>query len=165
MRVETTGLRVERVRPRLDELEHRLRHLFFEGGRRIALTPAQREGLLRDGLLGARRETADGLWRRLRATDLEDSAGRLHASGLPTSTADAFAETGRVSAGVPSGHSPGPPGSRRGPAWRRHGGLAAGSQAGGALGLQGHRPGGGRPAGADMARPVAELRPLLTVKG
>ncbi|MFI0481164.1 RtcB family protein [Actinomadura sp. 9N215] len=52
MRLEVTTLRADRVRPRLDALERRLRHLFFEGGRRIALTPAQREGLLRDGLPG-----------------------------------------------------------------------------------------------------------------
>ncbi|MFC7591599.1 RtcB family protein [Nonomuraea antimicrobica] len=52
MRLEVTSLTVEQVRPRLDALERRLRHLFFEGGRRIALTPAQREALLRDGLPG-----------------------------------------------------------------------------------------------------------------
>ncbi|MFD0539755.1 RtcB family protein [Actinomadura luteofluorescens] len=33
MRLETTSLTVDQVRPRLDALEGRLRHLFFEGGR------------------------------------------------------------------------------------------------------------------------------------
>ena len=52
MRLEATPYTVDQVRPRLDVLERRLRHLFFEGGRRIALTAAQREALLRDGLPG-----------------------------------------------------------------------------------------------------------------
>src|SRR2546423_55877 len=46
MRVEATSLTVTQVRPHLDRLERHLRHLFFEGGRRIGLTPAHREGLL-----------------------------------------------------------------------------------------------------------------------
>ncbi|MFI5911153.1 RtcB family protein [Dactylosporangium sp. NPDC051541] len=73
MRVEATTLTVDQVRPRLDDLERRLRHLFFEGGRRIGLTPAQREGLLRFGLPG-----------------LEDGADRLHVNGLPADSADEF---------------------------------------------------------------------------
>ena len=53
MRVEVTSLTVDRVRPHLDALEQRLRHLFFEGGRQIGLTPAHREGLLQRGADGA----------------------------------------------------------------------------------------------------------------
>ncbi|WP_433210143.1 RtcB family protein [Dactylosporangium sp. CS-047395] len=77
MRVEATSLTVDEVRPRLDELERRLRHLFFEGGRHIGLTPAQREGLLREGLPG------------LFDDDVRD-AGRLHATGFPAAHADEF---------------------------------------------------------------------------
>jgi tRNA-splicing ligase RtcB len=73
MRVEATTLDVERVRPRLDELERRLRHLFFEGGRHIGLTPEQREGLLRFGLPG------------LGVTD-----ERLHAGGFTAGHAEEF---------------------------------------------------------------------------
>jgi len=40
MRLEVTALTVEQVRPHLDRLERELRHLFFHGGRRLALTPA-----------------------------------------------------------------------------------------------------------------------------
>src|SRR5688572_27371903 len=52
MRLETTSLTVDQVRPHLDALERRLRHLFFQGGRQIALSGIQREALLRDGLPG-----------------------------------------------------------------------------------------------------------------
>jgi tRNA-splicing ligase RtcB len=92
MRLERTALTVDQVRPRLDALERRLRHLFFEGGRRIALSPLQREALLRDGLpglLGASRPAkADGVWAQARPQDA--LPGRIHASRYPTTTADAF---------------------------------------------------------------------------
>ncbi|MER7005837.1 RtcB family protein [Dactylosporangium sp. NPDC000555] len=82
MRVEVTSLTVDRVRPRLDELERRLRHLFFEGGRRIGLTPAQREGLLRAGLPGLLAEGPLGPHVR--------DADRLHASGFAADSAEEF---------------------------------------------------------------------------
>jgi tRNA-splicing ligase RtcB len=103
MRLEVTALRAEQVRPRLDALERRLRHLYFEGGRRIALSAAQREALLRDGLtglLGARREATDGLWRHVRPEDAEDARDRLHAPSHPTTTADAFADWIRSAGGT-----------------------------------------------------------------
>ncbi|MEV0402694.1 RtcB family protein [Actinoallomurus sp. NPDC050550] len=91
MRLETTSLTVDEVRPRLDALERRLRHLFFEGGRRIALSGVQREALLRDGLPGlldAGRPAADGVWSALRPGDADP--GRIHAARYPTTTAEAF---------------------------------------------------------------------------
>ncbi|MBC6463610.1 RtcB family protein, partial [Actinomadura sp. HBU206391] len=103
MRLETTSLRAEQVRPRLDALERRLRHAFFEGGRQIALTAAQREALLRGGLPGlldARRDTGDGLWRHVRPQDLVDGRDRLHAPCHPASTADAFADWIRSAGGA-----------------------------------------------------------------
>ncbi|MEV7628742.1 RtcB family protein [Actinoplanes sp. NPDC089786] len=94
MRVEVTSLTVDRVRPHLDRLERRLRHLFFEGGRRIGLTPAHREGLLRDGLPGLIAEgvpaDADGAWGQVGPDDTADLGGRLHAAGYPARSADAF---------------------------------------------------------------------------
>ncbi|WP_433469590.1 RtcB family protein [Spirillospora sp. CA-128828] len=90
MRLEVTTLRADRVRPRLDALERRLRHLFFEGGRQIALTPAQREGLLRDGLPGLLL-TGETPWPGVRPEDAEDGLDRVHASGYPVETAEAFA--------------------------------------------------------------------------
>jgi tRNA-splicing ligase RtcB len=94
MRVEVTSLAVQRLRPHLDTLERRLRHLFFEGGRRIGLTPAHREGLLRDGLPGLLAAgvptAADGVWRQVDPHDTADLDGRLHAAGYPAASADAF---------------------------------------------------------------------------
>lgn len=89
MRVEVTGLTVDRVRPHLDRLERRLRHLFFEGGRRIGLTPAQREGLLRAGLPGllAEKPGVAGAWRHV--TDNENT-DRLHGAGYPVGSAADF---------------------------------------------------------------------------
>jgi tRNA-splicing ligase RtcB len=92
MRVEATSLTVEEVRPHLDRLERHLRHLFFEGGRQIGLTPAHREGLLRDGLPGlldAGVPTgSDGAWAQVSPADL-DTAG-LHAARHPAASAEGF---------------------------------------------------------------------------
>ncbi len=89
MRVEVTGLTVDRVRPHLDTLERRLRHLFFEGGRQIGLTAAQREGLLRAGLPGLLAEPRQphGAWRHV--TDAENTE-RLHGAGYPVDSAADF---------------------------------------------------------------------------
>ncbi|MGK5555417.1 RtcB family protein [Actinomadura kijaniata] len=91
MRLEVTSLRADRVRSRLDRLERRLRHLFFEGGRRVALTPAQREALLRDGLPGLLL-TGDTPWRGLQPTDADDAVDRAHLPWFPARTAGAFAD-------------------------------------------------------------------------
>ncbi|MCO8271621.1 RtcB family protein [Actinoplanes sp. TRM 88003] len=94
MRVEVTSLTVDRLRPHLDALEGRLRHLFFEGGRRIGLTSAHREGLLRFGLPGLLAEGvpagADGAWRQVGPDDTTGTEGRVHAAGYPAASADAF---------------------------------------------------------------------------
>jgi tRNA-splicing ligase RtcB len=87
MRLETTSLTADDVRPRLDALERRLRHLFFEGGRRIALTAAQREGLLRDGLPGLL-EAGPVSVGGVRSDESPD--GRIHRSAYPTTTAEPF---------------------------------------------------------------------------
>ncbi|GAB2957285.1 RtcB family protein [Micromonospora polyrhachis] len=93
MRVEVTSLTIEEVRPHLDRLERHLRHLFFEGGRRIGLTADQRAGLLRDGLPGLLAEGvpagADGAWRQVVPSDIE-VGDRLHAAGYPVDSADGF---------------------------------------------------------------------------
>src|SRR4051794_33799384 len=94
MRVEVSSLTVDRLRPHLDVLEQRLRHLFFEGGRRIGLTPAQREGLPRDGLpglpAGGVPAGTEGAWRQVGPDDTADLAGRMHATGYPVATAAGF---------------------------------------------------------------------------
>ena len=84
MRLETTELEVDQIRGALDALPARLRRLFFEGGRRIAFDPAQREALLRDGLPGLLASRPD-----LDAGDVE----RVHGGGTwPGGTPDAFAD-------------------------------------------------------------------------
>lgn len=94
MRVEATTLTVDQVRPHLDQLEGRLRHLFFEGGRAIGLTPAHREGLLRDGLPGLLAEpvpiSAEGAWGQVGPADLADPASGVHTASFPVATAEAF---------------------------------------------------------------------------
>jgi tRNA-splicing ligase RtcB len=96
MRVEATSLSVDEVRPHLDTLERRLRHLFFEGGRRIGLTPTHREGLLREGLPGLLAggvpadADPDGAWRQVTADDTAEPAGRMHVAGWPVDTAEDF---------------------------------------------------------------------------
>ncbi|MEV4756694.1 RtcB family protein [Micromonospora sp. NPDC049559] len=94
MRVEVTSLTVERVRPHLDRLERRLRHLFFEGGRRIGLTAVRREALLRDGLPGlldgGAPAGAEGAWRQVTPQDAEGLDTGLHAAAYPADSADGF---------------------------------------------------------------------------
>ncbi|HEV7965415.1 MAG TPA: RtcB family protein [Actinoplanes sp.] len=92
MRLETTSLTTEQVRPRLDALERRLRHVFFEGGRHIALSGPQREALLREGLPGlldiGTPESAEGVWSAVQPGDA--ASGRIHGASYPTRSADAF---------------------------------------------------------------------------
>lgn len=52
MRVGLTGWTVDQVQPHLEALEGRLRHIFFQGGRGIAMTAAQREAMLAEGVPG-----------------------------------------------------------------------------------------------------------------
>ncbi|QFG26603.1 RtcB family protein [Actinomadura sp. WMMB 499] len=100
MRLEVTTLDADRVRDRLDALERRLRHLFFEGGRRIALTPLQREALLREGLPGLL-TTGPAPWPGLRPGDADDCVDRVHCAGLTVPTAEAFADWVGSAAGSP----------------------------------------------------------------
>ena len=66
MRLHTTGLTEEAVLSNLDALERKLRRVFFEAGRSIPMTRAQREALLTAGLEGlcdaVPRAQQTGLW-------------------------------------------------------------------------------------------------------
>ncbi len=93
MRLHTTGYTAEQVRSNLDALETKLRHLFFQGGRDLPMTSAQRESLFRDGLPGLFESLdagpRDGLWAFARQLKLDhmlqrvDRAGRLPATAIP----------------------------------------------------------------------------------
>ena len=78
MRLLTTGLTRERVTPHLDALEQRLRHIFFEGGRSIALTPQQRAALLSEGLPGL---LSAGVFRGSDRDAAEQDLERTHGRG------------------------------------------------------------------------------------
>jgi tRNA-splicing ligase RtcB (3'-phosphate/5'-hydroxy nucleic acid ligase) len=93
MRLHRTSLSAEQITANLDELEARLRHIFFEAGRNIPMTRAQREALLTNGLPGlvdsVPKCQSEGLWRFWHdldwARDLEhiDQHGGLHADLSP----------------------------------------------------------------------------------
>jgi tRNA-splicing ligase RtcB len=87
VRLHRTSLDRDAVAGALDRLEPLLRHIFFEGGRSIPLTQAQRVALLRNGLEGLLAETppADGIWATLdRAQADRDLARTKHRGRLPT---------------------------------------------------------------------------------
>ena len=60
MRVHTTGLTYDQVEGRLDALERRIRHIFFQGGRQIGLTATQRQAMLAEGIPGLLQSDALG---------------------------------------------------------------------------------------------------------
>jgi tRNA-splicing ligase RtcB len=66
MRLIATGFNVDQVKSKSRELESALRHVFFEGGRDIPMTPRQREALVRHGLPGlfsmAQEAQGKGIW-------------------------------------------------------------------------------------------------------
>lgn len=81
MRLYTTDLKEEDIRRNLDALEHKLRYLFFEGGRQIPMQRTQREALLIEGLLGIL-ETHGltdnmGLWKFYDAKQQEQDLDRV----------------------------------------------------------------------------------------
>ncbi len=67
MRLLLTDLSEAKIRAMLPTLAQRIRHIYFQGGRQIPLTPNQKEGLLRHGLMGLLehyQETEnEGLWK------------------------------------------------------------------------------------------------------
>src|SRR5262245_53120635 len=81
MRLEATTLPVDRLRPPLDALATRLRHLCFAGGRQLPMTALQREALLREGLPGlldaVGGDGRSGLWRRLQPARSEEHTSEL----------------------------------------------------------------------------------------
>jgi tRNA-splicing ligase RtcB (3'-phosphate/5'-hydroxy nucleic acid ligase) len=66
MRLHKTNLRSGAVLDNLNKLEKLLRHLFFEGGRRIPMTGLQRRALMQNGLMGlldaVPKTQTEGLW-------------------------------------------------------------------------------------------------------
>lgn len=69
---DVTHAELERVG---DALDTRLRHIFFQGGRDIVMTPAQRRAMFRDGLPGLLGAGA------VPEAEAEEEEGRVHAGG------------------------------------------------------------------------------------
>ena len=96
MRVKVTSLTADQVRAHLQPLERSLRHLFFEGGRRIGLTPTHREGLLREGLpgllAGGVPPTAEAAWAQVTDDDHTDMGNGVHTSGFPAAATTDFTD-------------------------------------------------------------------------
>jgi tRNA-splicing ligase RtcB (3'-phosphate/5'-hydroxy nucleic acid ligase) len=66
-----------------DDLDRRLRHIFFEGGRDIPMSASQRTAMFRDGLQGllACPHAGEGAWRRWDARAQEADVMRTHKLG------------------------------------------------------------------------------------
>ncbi|MDJ1482179.1 RtcB family protein [Cytophagaceae bacterium YF14B1] len=92
MRLYVTDLSEDQVRSKLKEMTKRIRHVYFQGGRELPITPHQKKALLQHGLQGlweTSHETAGkGLWRQYNAlqqeTDLQRviDRGSLQAGGI-----------------------------------------------------------------------------------
>src|SRR4051794_7939824 len=92
MRVHVTDLRADDLIGKMDDLETAARRIYFEGGRNIPMTRAQRRALFGDGLLGlldaVPREQTEGLWSLFHEADLERELSRVEQNGsLPAARA------------------------------------------------------------------------------
>ena len=85
MRLHVTSLKADQLAGRLDDLESRCRHIYFEGGRSIPMTRVQRQALFSDGLTGllgaVPRSQTDGLWSLFHESPIERDLERVHAAG------------------------------------------------------------------------------------
>lgn len=85
MRLHLTSLQAEDVEGRVEELDTAFRHLFFEGGRNIPMTRAQRESLLRRGLTGLLNATprtlTEGIWPLFHEMDVGAELERVERRG------------------------------------------------------------------------------------
>lgn len=83
MRLHVTSLTADKVAGRLDALEAACRHAYFEGGRNLPMTRAQREVMLREGVTGLMnavpRSRADGLWSVFNELRSDADPDRIHA--------------------------------------------------------------------------------------
>ncbi|MBK9037226.1 MAG: RtcB family protein [Myxococcales bacterium] len=105
MRLAVTDVTADELAPHLDALARPLRHAYFEGGRDVPLSPAQREAILRRGVAGLVDTFADnadhGVWRGLTAAGLAADLARAHlGGGLPARDLHTFGDWVRSSGGI-----------------------------------------------------------------
>lgn len=85
MRLLITDLTEDDLKPHLNQLEKRLRAIFFAGERNIPMSPAQRGALLRNGLPGLLEHhgsnASTGLWKYYDPSAEESNIGRTHLGG------------------------------------------------------------------------------------
>lgn len=85
MRLHLTSLHADQVTGKLDELETACRHIYFEGGRNIPMSRAQREALFRNGLTGlldaTPRNQTEGLWSLFQEQDIGGELDRVEQRG------------------------------------------------------------------------------------
>src|SRR5262249_15220722 len=85
MRVHVTTLQADQLHGRLDDLETACPRIYFEGGRNIPMTRAQRHALFTNGLLGlldaTPRSQTEGLWSLFHEADLERELSRVEQNG------------------------------------------------------------------------------------
>lgn len=81
VRLHTTSLLHRDVSSKLDKLEHRLRHLYFEGGRQIPLTQEQRFHILTKGLKNFPLQLDEGVWKYCSKEQLEKDNLRIRGLG------------------------------------------------------------------------------------
>ncbi len=85
MRLHVTSLRAEQVTGKLDELETACRRIYFEGGRNIPMSRAQREALFKNGLTGlleaVPKSQSEGLWGLFHDLDIGRELDRIDQRG------------------------------------------------------------------------------------
>jgi tRNA-splicing ligase RtcB len=85
MRLHVTSLTSSQVESRLDELETACRTSYFEAGRNIPMSRAQREALFRDGLLGlldsTPRTLTEGIWSLFHELPIDRDLQRVEQQG------------------------------------------------------------------------------------
>ena len=85
MRLHVTSLQADQVVNRLDTLETACRRIYFEGGRDIPMSRAQREALFKNGLTGllvaTPRSQTEGLWSLVHELDMNRELDRVEQRG------------------------------------------------------------------------------------
>jgi tRNA-splicing ligase RtcB len=106
MRLHLTNLSADELIPRIDSLETRFRHSYFEGGRDIPMNRAQRLALLTQGLEGlfnaVPRSFDLGLWRTVHQQNFADQLDRVDRrgslrAGTPTALDNWLGPSDRIS--------------------------------------------------------------------
>jgi tRNA-splicing ligase RtcB len=85
MRMYTTSLSEDKIRENLPAIEKNIRHVFFEGGRDIAMTKINREAIFKEGLIGLfethKNMNKKGLWKYYDASQQEQDLAHVNQMG------------------------------------------------------------------------------------